>query len=81
MVATALDRFDAQVAPVLGGLRAQVVHNDLGRANVLVDDRGAVSGIIDFGDMTHTALVCDLAVAIGDVVNGRADAARRDAGR
>ena len=76
VVAAVLDRFDALVAPVLGGLRAQVVHNDLGRANVLVDDSGAVSGIIDFGDMTHTALVCDLAVAMADVLNARADALR-----
>ncbi len=74
MVAAVLDRFESHVAPVLGGLRAQVVHNDMGRANVLVDDSGAVSGIIDFGDMTHTALVCDLAVAMADVLNGRADA-------
>ncbi|MEZ0291367.1 MAG: phosphotransferase, partial [Solirubrobacteraceae bacterium] len=74
VVATALDRFAERVAPVLGGLRAQVVHNDLGRANVLVDDDGAISGIIDFGDMTHTALVCDLAVTVADVVNGRTDA-------
>jgi hypothetical protein len=76
VVAAVLDRFDSHVAPVLGGLRAQVVHNDMGRANVLVDDSGAVSGIIDFGDMTHTALVCDLAVAMADVLNGRADAMR-----
>jgi 4-aminobutyrate aminotransferase-like enzyme/Ser/Thr protein kinase RdoA (MazF antagonist) len=76
VVAAVLDRFDAHVAPVLGGLRAQVVHNDMGRANVLVDDSGAVSGIIDFGDMTHTALVCDLAVAMADVLNGRANALR-----
>jgi 4-aminobutyrate aminotransferase-like enzyme/Ser/Thr protein kinase RdoA (MazF antagonist) len=74
VVAAVLDRFESHVAPVLGGLRAQVVHNDMGRANVLVDDSGAVSGIIDFGDMTHTALVCDLAVAMADVLNGRADA-------
>jgi 4-aminobutyrate aminotransferase-like enzyme/Ser/Thr protein kinase RdoA (MazF antagonist) len=74
VVAAVLDRFEAHVAPVLGGLRAQVVHNDMGRANVLVEDGGAVSGIIDFGDMTHTALVCDLAVAMADVLNGRADA-------
>jgi 4-aminobutyrate aminotransferase-like enzyme len=71
-----LDRFDAHVAPVLGGLRAQVVHNDMGRTNVLVDEHGAVSGIIDFGDMTHTALVCDLAVAMAEVLNGRANALR-----
>jgi Ser/Thr protein kinase RdoA (MazF antagonist) len=76
VVAAVLDRFESHVAPVLGGLRAQVVHNDMGRANVLVDDSGAVSGIIDFGDMTHTALVCDLAVAMADVLNGRADAMR-----
>ena len=43
---------------------------------MLVDDSGAVSGIIDFGDMTHTALVCDLAVAMAEVLNGRADALR-----
>jgi 4-aminobutyrate aminotransferase-like enzyme/Ser/Thr protein kinase RdoA (MazF antagonist) len=74
VVAAVLDRFESHVAPILGGLRAQVVHNDMSRANVLVDDSGSVSGIIDFGDMTHTALVCDLAVAMADVLNGRADA-------
>ena len=45
------------------GLRAQVVHNDLGRRPTCSSTTtAAVSGIIDFGDMTHTALVCDLAV-------------------
>ena len=64
MTAEALDRFAEQVLPALRGLRAQVVHNDMGRNNVLVDDAGAISGIIDFGDMTHTALVCDVAVTV-----------------
>jgi 4-aminobutyrate aminotransferase-like enzyme len=32
------------------------------------------SGIVDFGDMTHAPLVCDLAVAIADVLHGRPDA-------
>ena len=75
VVATALDRFAAHVEPVLGGLRGQVVHNDLGRANVLVDERGGVSGIIDFGDMTHTAWS-----AISRRGRGRAQRARRRAG-
>ncbi|MDP2773129.1 MAG: aminotransferase class III-fold pyridoxal phosphate-dependent enzyme [Nocardioides sp.] len=67
-----LDRFEQRIVPALPRLRAQVVHNDLAPTNVLVDDRLAVTGITDFGDMTHTALVCDLAVAAADVLSGRA---------
>jgi 4-aminobutyrate aminotransferase-like enzyme/Ser/Thr protein kinase RdoA (MazF antagonist) len=74
MVERVLDRFETNVAPVFGGLRAQVVHNDMSLDNVLVDSRGRITGITDFGDMTHTALVCDLAVALSDVLDGRPDA-------
>lgn len=70
-VGTVLDRFEQRVAPALPRLRAQVVHNDLARTNVLVDDHLALTGITDFGDLTHTALVCDLAVAAADVLSGR----------
>ncbi len=69
-----LDRFDARVAPVLPGLRAQVIHGDMSLDNVLFDDDLLVSGIVDFGDMTHAPLVCDLAVAVADVLHGRGDA-------
>jgi 4-aminobutyrate aminotransferase-like enzyme/Ser/Thr protein kinase RdoA (MazF antagonist) len=68
-----LDRFEANVAEALGGLRAQIVHNDMSLDNVLVDDDGHITGITDFGDMTHTALVCDLAVTLSDVLDGRPD--------
>ncbi len=68
-----LDRFEQRVTPQLLRMRAQVVHNDLAPTNVLVDDTLAVTGINDFGDMTHTALVCDLAVATADVLSGRDD--------
>jgi 4-aminobutyrate aminotransferase-like enzyme/Ser/Thr protein kinase RdoA (MazF antagonist) len=64
-----LDRFDERVAPALPRLRAQVVHNDLAPTNVLVGEDLAVTGITDFGDTTHTALVCDLAVAAADLVD------------
>ena len=69
-----LDRFEARVAPVLPGLRAQVIHCDMSLDNVLLGDDLRVSGIVDFGDMTHAALVCDLAVAVADVLHGRDDA-------
>ena len=42
--------------------------------NVLFSDDLRVSGIVDFGDMTHAPLVCDLAVAVADVLHGRDDA-------
>jgi 4-aminobutyrate aminotransferase-like enzyme/Ser/Thr protein kinase RdoA (MazF antagonist) len=73
LVEVVLDRFDEQVAPRIDALRAQMIHNDLGLENVLVDDAHHVVGITDFGDMTHTALVCDLAVALADVLDGRPD--------
>lgn len=69
-----LDRFEAQVAPVLPGLRAHVIHGDMSLDNVLFGDDLRVSGIVDFGDMTHAPLVCDLAVAVADVLHGRDDA-------
>ncbi len=60
-----LDRFDEHVAPLLPGLRQQVIHNDLNLHNVLATraDPDAVSGVLDFGDMVKTPLVIDLAVA------------------
>ncbi len=73
LVGEVVERFVKGVAPVLPRLRAQVVHNDMNRENVLVDEGNRIVGITDFGDMTHTALVCDLAVAIADVVDGRPD--------
>ncbi|WP_458188834.1 aminotransferase class III-fold pyridoxal phosphate-dependent enzyme [Haladaptatus sp. NG-WS-4] len=69
----ALDRFAARVAPEFDSLRAQVVHNDLTLANVLFGSDDRVSGIVDFGDLTHTALVCDLAIPAARVMIGRSD--------
>jgi 4-aminobutyrate aminotransferase-like enzyme/Ser/Thr protein kinase RdoA (MazF antagonist) len=58
-----LDHFDAEVLPQLRKLRAQLIHNDVSGQNILVDgDR--VTGVIDFGDLIHAPLICDLAVPI-----------------
>jgi 4-aminobutyrate aminotransferase-like enzyme/Ser/Thr protein kinase RdoA (MazF antagonist) len=69
-----LDRFETRVEPVLPTLRAQVIHGDMSLDNVLLDDDLRVSGIVDFGDMTHAPLICDLAVSVADVLHGRDDA-------
>ncbi|QIE44479.1 phosphotransferase [Pseudohalocynthiibacter aestuariivivens] len=68
-----LDRFDAEIAPRLPNLRAQCVHNDFNPHNLLVDAPRAtrITGIIDFGDMVHTPIACDLAVACSyQIANG-----------
>ena len=53
------------IAPQLGQLRSQVIHNDMNPSNVLVDgnDVNRVTGVIDFGDMVFSQLVNDAAVA------------------
>ncbi|WP_423746474.1 aminotransferase class III-fold pyridoxal phosphate-dependent enzyme [Haladaptatus sp. SPP-AMP-3] len=68
-----LDQFEEHVEPEFDSLRAQVVHNDLGPDNVLFNDNNRVSGITDFGDLTYTALVCDLAVVLANVMNRHKD--------
>ena len=51
-------------------LRHQVVHNDLNPLNILVDpsDEARVTGVIDFGDLTHTALIADVAVSAAELL-------------
>jgi 4-aminobutyrate aminotransferase-like enzyme/Ser/Thr protein kinase RdoA (MazF antagonist) len=73
LVTAVLDRFDDNVAPGMSGLRGQIIHNDLTLDNVLLDDAHRVSGIVDLGDTTHTALVCDLAIALVSLMWGRPD--------
>jgi Ser/Thr protein kinase RdoA (MazF antagonist) len=45
------------------GLRHGVIHGDANDHNVLVR-LGRVVGLIDFGDLVHSAVVCDLAIAL-----------------
>lgn len=70
-VSRVLDRFDEVVAPLWPSLRAQVIHGDLCSDNVLMDDDGFICGIIDFGDMSHTALVTDIAAVLESVLSNR----------
>lgn len=58
----------AEVAPLLASLPQSVVHHDLNDANVLadvdVDGRAHISGIVDFGDALYSARVTELAIAV-----------------
>ena len=60
-----LDRFEHGLARELGGLRRQVIHNDLNPHNLLVDPANPdeFTGIIDFGDMVLAPMIDEVAVA------------------
>ncbi len=73
VVAEVLDRFEEHVHPVFADLRAQVIHNDLTPDNCLLDPEQRVSGIIDFGDMAHSALVCDFVSTVEPLMGERPD--------
>jgi Ser/Thr protein kinase RdoA (MazF antagonist) len=67
MVEDVFDRHEERVLPALEGMRAQVIHNDVSCNNTLVDSDRVV-GVIDFGDLIHAPLVCDLAVPIAELI-------------
>ena len=74
MIAEQLGRLTAEMSPRLAAQRAQLVHNDFSPDNVLVSAHGRrVSGIIDFGDVTVTALVNDVAIAATQQLSDDAD--------
>lgn len=56
-------QFDEQVYPIQNQLRKGIIHNDANDWNVLTQE-GKVSGIIDFGDMCHSWIINEAAVAI-----------------
>ena len=63
-VARVIDRVSHAVLPRLAALPALLAHNDVHGDNVLVSSEPfAVTGVLDFGDMTRTPRVADLAVA------------------
>ena len=56
-------QYEENVRPYYPELRKQIIHNDANEWNVLVKN-GTVSGIIDFGDLAHSFLINELAIAI-----------------
>jgi len=75
LVAPELQRLKDEVYPVLPLLRSQVIHHDGHDANLLRASANCeeVAGIIDFGDMIFGPVICDLAVSLGDFLQGADD--------
>ena len=69
-----LGRLTAEVSPRLAAQRSQLLHNDFSPDNTLISADGSrVCGIIDFGDVTVTALVNDVAIAVANLLTDDAD--------
>jgi 4-aminobutyrate aminotransferase-like enzyme/Ser/Thr protein kinase RdoA (MazF antagonist) len=56
------EQYHENVAPHVHSLRKQVIHNDCNEWNILTQE-GKVSGLIDFGDLAHSYLINEVAVA------------------
>ena len=76
LVARIRDRYLEAVAPRLGELPTGFVHQDANENNVIVDQAASgarVSGLIDFGDATHTILAAEPAIAAAYAAFGKRD--------
>ncbi len=56
-------QYDQQVRPLLPSLRKSIIHNDANEWNILVQE-DTVIGVIDFGDMIHSSLINEVAIAL-----------------
>jgi 4-aminobutyrate aminotransferase-like enzyme/Ser/Thr protein kinase RdoA (MazF antagonist) len=68
-----LDRFEEHAQPVFGSLRAQAIHNDLTLDNAVLNGKQRIVGVLDLGDMAHTAVICDLVATAEPLVGERPD--------
>lgn len=68
-----LSDFEQRVLPEIKPLPHQVIHNDANAENVLVDSNGAISGIIDFGDMLRAPRIIECATAASYLRVGNSD--------
>lgn len=61
-------------APLLPSLRTGVIHGDANDYNVLVlPQENRIAGLVDFGDMVHSHVVNDLAIAMAYAALGKHD--------
>jgi len=72
--------FDQRVRPALDRLRLGVIYNDANDNNIVVTGFGSgpgsaavVAGVIDFGDLCHSNVVCEAATAAAYAAMGLGD--------
>ena len=77
LIENVLDLYRHFVTPVWKDLPLAVIHNDANDYNIMVgsalNDPSSVSGLLDFGDVIHTARVCNAATCGAYLAPYRAD--------
>ncbi|MFD2206455.1 aminotransferase class III-fold pyridoxal phosphate-dependent enzyme [Kiloniella antarctica] len=73
IVMNILNLFEEETSSKLSRLPNQVIHNDANDYNILVDEDGIISGLIDFGDFIESHKICELAVACAYAMLGQSD--------
>jgi len=68
-----LNEFNSIIIPDLDEMRLAVIHNDGNDHNILVDDHGMTTAIIDFGDMVYTFQVLEPAICMAYSALGKDD--------
>jgi ethanolamine-phosphate phospho-lyase len=63
LVSYFFQQYDLHVTPIIPELRKSIIHNDVNEWNILIKNN-SVSGLIDFGDLAHSPLINELAIAI-----------------
>ena len=60
--------YETNVSPVKNKIRKSIIHNDGNKNNIILNAKGQIKGIIDFGDMTNSFTVCDPAICISYII-------------
>ncbi|MFT4929424.1 MAG: 4-aminobutyrate aminotransferase-like enzyme/Ser/Thr protein kinase RdoA (MazF antagonist) [Phenylobacterium sp.] len=71
-----LTLYQTQTLPLLNQLPQGIIHSDANDYNVLVDDiqnPRSITGLIDFGDMVHSHIINELAIAGAYALMGQSD--------
>ena len=68
-----LQEYEKNIVPISHELNRAVIHNDGNDHNVIVNKDNRALGIIDFGDMVHTYIICESAVCLAYLVINNPD--------
>ena len=68
-----LQEYEKNIVPISHELNMAVIHNDGNDHNVIVNKDNRAHGIIDFGDMVHTYIICEPAICLAYLVINNPD--------
>jgi Ser/Thr protein kinase RdoA (MazF antagonist) len=68
-----LSKYETHVLPNESYLRKAIIHNDGNDHNVLLDQNGKTTGIIDFGDMVYSYIALEPAVCMAYIALEKTD--------